>query len=91
MNMNPSFRQCQVARAMTRSQATNEQIVRELASMTETEWSVQCEILDKFLVANDVSFDKGWDLMCIDFCNIASANDVDEATLFVAYMEWLNK
>lgn len=36
-----------------------------------------------------VGIDKGWDLMCNDFYNISSANNVNEATLFVAYMEWL--
>lgn len=88
-NMKPSIRQCEIARVMTRSQATDEQITKELASMTTTEWYKQCKILDNFLFAHDMPLDKGWDLLCSDFYNIAAANEVDEATLFVAYMEWL--
>ena len=88
-NIKPSFRQCEVARIMTKSQATNEQIIKELASMTTAEWYKQCKILDNFLVANNIPLDKGWNLLCADFCNIASVNNVNEATLFVAYMEWL--
>lgn len=91
MNIKPSFRHCEIARYITKSQATNEQIAKELASMTETEWSKQCKILDNFLIVHDIPLDKGWELMCVDFYNIASANQVDEATLFVAYMGWLNQ
>jgi hypothetical protein len=47
--------------------------------------------LNNFIIAHDMPLDEGWALMCNDFYNIASANQVDEATLFVAYMEWLNK
>lgn len=88
MKMNPSSRQCEIARAMTKSQATNEQITKELAGLTTTEWYEQCKILDDFLMESKVLLDMGWELLCTDFYNIAAANDVDEATLFVAYMEW---
>lgn len=91
MNMKPSSKQCEIARAMTRSEVTNSQIMRELSTMTESEWDKQCEILDKFLKEHNISFDKGWDLLCTDFINIAAANQVDEATLFVAYMDWMNR
>lgn len=90
MNKKPSNRQCELARAMTKSNATNLQITKELSTMTEAEWNKQCEILNNFLIAHNVPLDKGWDLMCNDYYNIAAANDVDEATLFVAFMEWLN-
>ena len=89
MNRKPSYRQCELARAMTRSSVTDLQITKELASMTTEEWNKQCKILDNFLIAHDMPLDKGWDLMCNDFYNIASANHVNEATLFVAYMDWL--
>ena len=91
MNMKPSTKQCEIARAMTKSKATDSQITKELATMTESEWCKQCEILDKFLSKHNIPLDKGWDLLCIDFISIASANQVDEATVFVAYMEWLNR
>lgn len=89
MNMNPSNRQCEIARLLTKSKVTDLKIKQELSSMTETEWNKQCEILNNFLIAHNMPFDKGWDLMCNDFYNISSANNVDVATLFVAYMEWL--
>lgn len=91
MNMKPSNRQCELARLLTKSKTTNLQITKELSTMTEAEWDKQCEILNNFLIAHDMPLDKGWDLMCNDFYNIASANQVDEATLFVAFMNWLNK
>ena len=49
------------------------------------------KILDNFLIAHDMPLDEGWNLMCNDFYNIASANHVDNATLFVAYMDWVSK
>lgn len=89
MKMNPSRRLCEIARMMTKSQATNEQITKELASMTKEEWSEQCGILDRFFNKYNISFYQRWEWAHIDFCNIAAANDVDEATLLIAYMEWL--
>lgn len=84
-------KQCILARAMTRSVATDEQICEELNSMSQTEWNKLCKILHNFLIAHDMPIDEGWGLMCNDFYNIASANHVDNATLFVAYMDWVSK
>lgn len=91
MNLNPSDRQCEIARAMTKSEASNEVIREELKKLTESEWSEQCTILDKFLKEHDTSFDNGFHIMVGDFINIGAANGVDEATVFVAYMEWKNR
>ena len=87
----PSNRQCKLARLLTGGKASDEQIYRELNSMSQPDWDKQCEILNNFIVAHNMPLDEGWALMRNDFYNIASANQVDEATLFVAYMEWLNK
>ena len=84
---NPSDRQCEIARAMTKSNASDEQITKELSTMTANEWEEQCRILDKALVEHNMPFDKGWNIMCADFINIGAANSVDEATVFVAYMD----
>ena len=59
--------------------------------MSQTEWDKQCEILNNFIIAHNMPLDEGWALMRNDFYNIASANHVDNATLFVAYMNWLPK
>lgn len=49
MNINPSNKQCEIARAMTNSNASNDVIKSELKKLTESEWFEQCAILDKFL------------------------------------------
>lgn len=86
----PSNKQCKLARLLTGGKATDERIYKELNSMSQTEWNKQCEILNNFLLAHDMPLDEGWSLMRNDFYNIASANHVDNATLFVAYMEWMS-
>ena len=57
----------------------------------DTEWNEQCTILDRILKKHDAPFDKGFHTLCIDFINIGAANGVNEATVFVAYMNWLNQ
>ncbi len=88
MNMNPNNRQCEVARVMTQSKASNEVIRNELKKLTESEWNEQCAILDKALEKHNAPFDKGFHIMVADFADIGVANGVDKATVFVAYMEW---
>lgn len=87
----PSINQCKLARAITGGNASDEQIYRELNSMSQSEWDKQCKILNNFIIAHDMPLDEGWALMRNDFYNISYANQVNEATLFVAYMKWLNK
>lgn len=91
MNKKPSNKQCEIARAMTRSKASNEVIREELKKLTKAEWYEQCAILDKFLEEYNAPFDKAFHIMVGDFVNIGAANGVDEATVFVAYMEWKNR
>ena len=91
MNMNPSKKQCEIARVMTKSNASDDVIRAELRKLTESEWYVQCSILHKSLQKYNIPFDKGYQLANIDFSNIGAANGVDEATVFVAYMEWRNR
>ena len=86
----PSNKQCKLARLLTGGNASDELIYEELNSMSQNEWDKQCEILNNFIVAHNLPLNKGWSLMRNDFYNITSANQVDEATLFVAYMEWLS-
>lgn len=91
MNMKPSSKQCEIARAMTKSNASDDVIREELRKLTESEWDVQCSILDNELREHNAPFDKGFPIMVDDFINIGAANGVDEATVFVAYMEWRNR
>lgn len=91
MNMNPSRKQCEIARAMTKSNVSDDVIREELRRLTESEWNEQCSILDNELKEHNAPFDKGFPIMVDDFVNIGAANGVDEATVFVAYMEWKNR
>ena len=91
MNMNPSKKQCELARVMTSSNVPDGVIKKELRKLTESEWFEQCAILDKFLQKYHIPFDKGYPLAKADLINIGTANGVDEATVFVAYMEWRNR
>lgn len=91
MNRNPSNRQCEMARLMTKSCITNAQIKEELHKLSDTDWDVQCNILDKLLLEHNASFDKAFPVAVNDFRNIGATNGVNEATVFVAYMEWKNK
>lgn len=87
----PSNRQCEVARLLTKSNMSDGEITQELTSLTTEEWDMQCEMVDKMLIKHNMPFDKGWNIMCEDFINIATANGVNEATVFVAYMEWIQR
>ena len=84
-------KQCDVARVMTLSEATNETIRSELKKLSSVEWDEQCTILDSLIHKHDMPFDKGYPIMVADFINIGAANEVDEATVFIAYMNWLSK
>lgn len=91
MNMKPSNKQCELARTMTQSKASNNTIRKELNKLTEAEWNEQCAILDKILQKHNAPFDKAFHIMVDDFNNIGTANGIDKATVFVAYMEWRNR
>lgn len=91
MNMNPSSKQCEIARAMTKSSVSDDVIREELRKLTESEWNEQCSILDRALQKYNEPFDKAFHKAQTDFVNIGAANGVDEATVFVAYMEWRNR
>ena len=91
MNIKPSSIQCAVARLMTNSTASDDVITHELNSVTEKEWNEMCLVLDSILKKHDDPFDKGKTMMVADFVNVGAANGVNEATLFIAYMNWKSK
>ena len=91
MDIKPSSRQCEIARLITNSKASNDVITHELNSVTEKDWNEMCLVLDSILKKHDASFDKGKTMMIVDFVNVGAANGVNEATLFIAYMNWKSK
>ena len=82
----PEHKQCELARAWTKSTVSDEQIKSELMSKTDAEWCLWSEIMDKILSVKNISLDKGRVIF-----QIGSVNNIDSATLFVAYMNWKNK
>lgn len=89
--MRPIDRECEIARAMTNSDATNEQIIAEYSAVSLADWNDKCKRLDKVLSDSNLGLDDGWSAICVHFWNeaVCDTPEVDEATLFVAYMEWL--
>lgn len=79
----------QIARLLTKSRVSDEQIEKELSSMTALEWDKVCNVLDNFLKAHDMPLDKGWALMINDIHNISDVYKVSEATLLSAYLPWV--
>lgn len=92
MNMKPNNRQCELARAITRSKATDQRITKELNCTPQEEWNEMCKVLDNLLIKHNRPFDdKGWNITVEDFVSVSAPNGIDEATLFVAYMNWMNQ
>lgn len=86
MKLNKGY---QIARLLTKSKVSDEQIEKELSSMTALEWDRICNILDNFLKAHDMPLDQGWALMINDIHNISDVYKVSEATLLSAYLPWI--
>lgn len=91
MNLKPNNRQCEVARVMTKSNVSNEQIIKDLERITQEEWNQMCVILDGLLKKHSMPFDKGQFLLVEDIISVSTASGVNEASLFIAYMNWKQK
>lgn len=91
MNLKPSNRQCEVARVMTKSDVSNEQIIKDLKCTSQENWNQMCTVLDGMLKKHNMPFDKGQIPLMEDFISISTANGINEASLFIAYMNWKKK
>lgn len=87
----PSHHQCELARVLMKSNVTDKQIVDDLLSMKKSVWYIICENLDETLKEHSDSFDRGRDQMIKDFRKVAGMNRVDEASVYIAYMNWKNR
>lgn len=65
------------------------ELLKELNCTSMEEWDEMCTVLDDLLQKHNTSFDKGWNTMVNDFISVSAPNGIDEATLFVAYMNWM--
>ena len=51
-----------------------------------------CAVLDKLLIKHNRPFDDmEWESLVEDFISVSAPEGIDEATLFIAYMNWMNK
>lgn len=92
MNMKPSNGQCELARAITKSEASDHLIEKELNCTTQEEWDEMCTVLDELLRKHNRPFDDmEWESLVEDFISVSAPEGIDEATLFIAYMNWMNK
>ena len=87
----PSHHQCELARVLMKSNVTDKQIIDDLLSMKKSVWYIICENLDETLKEHSDAFDRGHNQMIRDFRKVADMNQVDEASVYIAYMSWKNK
>lgn len=91
MKLNKGY---QIARLLTKSKVSDEQIEKELSSMTALEWDRICNILDNFLKAHDMPLDQGWALMINDIklyfktCKIQM--DLPKHCMKILVLQWHN-
>lgn len=83
-------KQFELAKLITGSIATYEQIENEVKSLTDKIRNQMGEKLDKLLKEHDKSIDQGWDCLKEDFSVIATEYNIDKASLFAIYMSWLH-
>lgn len=82
-------KQFELAKLITGSIATYEQIENEVKSLTDKIKNQMGKKLDKLLKEHDKSIDQGWDCLKEDFSVIATEYNIDKASLFAIYMSWL--
>ncbi len=87
-NMNMQYK---IAKIVTKNQISDERIDIELAALSQEEWNEQCAVLDKMMKEHVESRkDKpAEEVMLQDLINVGVANNVSEATLWIAYLKWM--
>ncbi|MDE6844176.1 MAG: hypothetical protein K2J99_00200 [Lachnospiraceae bacterium] len=83
--------QYEIAKMVTGNQISDEEIDKELASLSKEEWHEQCILLDKMMKEHiENRKDKpAEEIMLQDLINVGVANNVSEATLWIAYLKWM--
>lgn len=82
-----SIKQCEIARAMTKSTASDLTINAEFNSMDLSNKIASANEIDVLIKMHNQPFDKGFDIMVDDFNTIADKYSISPATLFCVYME----
>lgn len=82
-----SFKQCELARTMTKTTTSDTQINDEFKSINLTSKICASEKLDELLQLHNKPFDLGFNIMTEDFSAVAKEYGISPATLFCIYME----
>ena len=80
-----------LAQAMTGSTEEEKVIMKEYLENPVSTMMNECKVLDSLIEKHNQQFDKGWEQMKIDFISVAAGSNIDEATMFMIYMEYLNR
>lgn len=84
--------QYQIAKIACQKWIPDDVIDKELSSLSREEWDKQCEILNELMqkhVDNCKSESEKGEVMLQDLINVGAANNVDEITVWVAYLKWM--
>lgn len=84
-------RQLELARVMTGSKATNDMIIGEIKAISDKDKNIMCKKLDAILKEHEKPIDQGWKCLKDDFSAVASEYNVDVASLYYFYMEWMKQ
>ncbi|MCD7817761.1 MAG: hypothetical protein LUH07_01735 [Lachnospiraceae bacterium] len=84
----PNNKQCELARVITGSYASDEQIITELSSKIEIEWGTLCGKIGDEMSRYDASNEKYPLEVWSQFATTGEEYQVDAATVFLAYVEW---
>lgn len=82
-----SFKQCELARTMTKTTISDVQINDEFKSINLTSKICASEKLEALLQLHNKPFDLGFNTMTEDFSAVAKEYGISPATLFCIYME----
>lgn len=88
--------QYEIAKVVTKNQISDEEINKELASLSKEEWEEQCILLDKMMkeqVKHNLVNHKGKnseEIILQDLINVGAANNVSETTMWIAYLKWMD-
>lgn len=85
-------RKIRLAKAITGSEVEVSTIIKELEKNSVHSLWKECEALDMLLQKHNYLVDNVWeDQLKYDFICSAAGCDIDEATMFIIYMEYLER
>jgi len=85
--------QYEIAKIVCKKRIPDEVIERELASLSQEKWNEQCTILDGMLkehIEKCQNEDDKASVMLEDLISIGKSINIDEVTVWAAYLKWLD-